>query len=94
MAASDVSDVIHSGIGTAPVTGVLRHARAVRAEDLGAALADEIGRLDEEGRRLQVLASRMAQDTRPKFEAWFEAGLLLRRASTRLDEVVRRFYLT
>lgn len=59
------------------------------AADLGAALADEVGRLDEEGRKLQVLASRMAQDARPEFEAWFEAGLLLRRASERLAEIAQ-----
>ena len=64
-------------------------ARAVNAADLGATLADELSRLDEEGRQLQILASRMARDARPEFEAWFEAGLLLRRASARLEEIIR-----
>ena len=64
-------------------------AGAVSAADLGAMLADEVGRLEGEGRRLQVLASRMAQDARREFEAWFEAGLLLRRASERLAEIAR-----
>lgn len=70
--------------------GVPQQDSAVSAADLAAALACEIGRLNEEGRRLQALAARMAQDTRPEFEAWFEAGLLLRRASARLAEIAAR----
>src|SRR5437879_9115376 len=54
-----------------------------------ALLVAEIFRLGEEGLRLQVEASRMARESRPAFEAWFEAGLMLRRTSERLTEIVR-----
>jgi hypothetical protein len=64
-------------------------AGARKATDLGLTLAAEAGRLDEEGQELLVQASRMAQDARPEFEAWFEAGLLLRRAGQRLAQIVR-----
>ena len=60
------------------------------AADLGTALADEISRLDKEGRKLQALASRLAQDTRREFEVWCAAKLLLRRASERLAELARK----
>ena len=65
---------------------------ALRAVELEPALAAEMSRLDEEGRRLQLEASRMAQESRPEYEAWFEAGLLLRRASDRLAKIVRRLH--
>lgn len=90
MAGVEVLDVSETLLLTAAVAELPYSASAVSAADLGAALADEVGRLDEEGHRLQVLASRMAQDARPEFEAWFEAGLLLRRTGERLAEIVRR----
>jgi len=65
---------------------------AVGAGDLHPALAAEMSRLEEEGRRLQLEASRMALESRPEYEAWFEAGLLLRRASARLAKIVRRLH--
>jgi len=65
---------------------------ALRAVDLEPALAAEMSLLDEEGRRLQLEASRMAQESRQEYEAWFEAGLLLRRASDRLAKIVRRLH--
>jgi hypothetical protein len=84
--------VVESPYGRTPIAAadVPHHDAAVSAADVGAALACEIGRLNEEGRRLQVLAARMAQETRPEFEAWFEAGLLLRRASARLEEIAAK----
>ena len=63
---------------------------ALRPVDLEPALAAEMSRMDEEGRRLQLEASRMALESRAEYEAWFEAGLLLRRASDRLAKIVRR----
>ncbi len=89
MARVEILELPKTGTVTAPLD-VSRNAGAVSAADLAGALADEIGRLDEEGRRLQVVASHMARDTRPEFEAWFEAGLLLRRASERLAEIAQR----
>ncbi len=65
-------------------------AGAANAADLGPTLAAEVCRLDEEGRELQIRASRLARDARPEFEAWFEAGLALRRVSERLAEIARR----
>jgi hypothetical protein len=90
LAGADVLEVLNVSTVPAASTDVTRSAGVVSAADLGAALADEIGRLDKEGHRLQVLASRMARDTRPEFEAWFEAGLLLRRTSERLAEIAHR----
>ena len=90
MAGGQVLNAPHAGTLTAVAADVSHQAGTVSVADLGAVLADEIGRLDEEGRRLQVLASRMARDTRPEFKAWFEAGLLLRRAGERLAEITRR----
>ena len=90
MAGSGLIDVTPTGMVMATVAGVSRHAGAVSADDHVAALVDEIGRLDEEGRRFQLLASRMARDSRPGFDAWFEAGLLLRRTNTRLAEITGR----
>jgi hypothetical protein len=54
-----------------------------------AMLVAEVYRLGEEGLRLQVEASRMARESRPAFEAWFEAGLMLRRTSERLTQILR-----
>ena len=34
----------------------------------------------------------MAQESRQEYEAWFEAGLLLRRASDRLAKIVQRLH--
>ena len=62
---------------------------AVNPAALVAMLVAEIYRLGEEGLRLQVEASRMARESRPAFEAWFEAGLMLRRTSERLTQIVR-----
>lgn len=90
MASVEILEVSETPALMAPVAELPFSVGAVSAAGLGAALADEVGRLDEEGHRLQVLASRMAQDARPEFEAWFEAGLLLRRASERLAEIVQR----
>jgi len=73
---------------------VLEGTEALRVLDLEPALAAEMSRLDEEGRRLQLEASRMAQESRPEYEAWFEAGLLLRRASDRLAKIVWRLHGT
>ena len=73
-------------------TCLLEGTEPLRVLDLEPALSAEMSRLDEEGRRLQLEASRMAQESRPEYEAWFEAGLLLRRASDRLARVVRRLH--
>ena len=54
------------------------------------ALVLEICWLSEQGLSLQVQASRLAQESRPEYEAWFEAGLILRRASERLAKIVQR----
>jgi len=54
------------------------------------ALVSEICWLSEQGLSLQVQASRLAQESRPEYEAWFEAGLILRRASERLAKIVQR----
>jgi hypothetical protein len=89
LAHAELVDVRTGGATTAPA-GVACVPDAVSAADLWAALADEIGRLNEEGRGLQVLAARLARDTRPEFEAWFEAGLLLRRASARLAAIAHK----
>jgi hypothetical protein len=89
LAGVEVLEVSETPLLTAGVAELPYRASTVSAADLGAALADEVGRLEEEGHRLQVLASRMAQDARREFEAWFEAGLLLRRASERLAEIAR-----
>jgi hypothetical protein len=70
--------------------GAAENAGAVSEADLEPVIEAEMCRLDEEGRRLQAEASRMALDSRPEYEAWFEAGLLLRRASDRLAKIVRR----
>ena len=53
------------------------------------ALVAEICWLGEQGLSLQVQASRLARESRPEHEAWFEAGLILRRASERLAAIVR-----
>jgi len=53
------------------------------------ALVAEICWLGEQGLSLQVQASRLARESRPEHEAWFEAGLILRRASERLARIVR-----
>ena len=89
MARAEVLEVPDSGTVLATADAPDRFG-ALSAADLGAALAEEISRLDEDGRSLQILASRMAQDARPEFEAWFEAGLLLHRASERLAEIAQR----
>jgi hypothetical protein len=89
LAHAEVLEVPNAKALTAGATDITRNAAAVSAADLAAALADEIGRLDDEGRGLQIVASRMARDTRPEFEAWFEAGLLLRRASERLAKITQ-----
>ena len=83
----DVTDTseIMAGMADAPAS-----AGAVNSAHLEPPLTAEVCKLDEEGRRLQMRASRLARDARPEFEAWFEAGLLLRRASARLAEIVRR----
>ncbi len=88
MARAEVLDV--SNTGPVAATDAPQEAGSTSAADLGAALADEIGRLDKEGHRLQVVASRMAQEAGPEFDAWFEAGLALRRTSERLTAIVRR----
>jgi hypothetical protein len=64
-------------------------AGAVNSAASVAMLVAEIYRLGEEGLRLQVEASRMARESRPAFDAWFEAGLMLRRTSERLTQILR-----
>jgi hypothetical protein len=71
------------------VADVANGAGAVNPATFLAMLVAEIYRLGEEGLRLQVEASRMAREVRPEFEAWFEAGLMLRRTSERLTQIVR-----
>lgn len=90
MSRTDVLEAPEAGMVMLAVAEAPDRLGAVTAADIGAAIADEIGRLDEEGHRLQILASRMARDARPEFEAWFEAGLLLRRASERLAEIAQK----
>jgi hypothetical protein len=78
---------------TAVMATTGKKAGAANLADLGPTLAAEVCRLDEEGRELQIRASRLARDARPEFEAWFEAGLALRRVSERLAEIARRLDL-
>ena len=82
--------VAGEGEDTILAVRVSEDVEVLKATDLEPALAAEMSRLDEEGRRLQLEASRLALESRPEYEAWFEAGLLLRRASDRLAKIVRR----
>ena len=90
MSRAGILEPTETSDATVALTDAEHRARATKAVSLFPALAAEVCRLDEEGRELQIRASRLARDTRPEFEAWFEAGLLLRRAGERLADLVRR----